>query len=268
MLILSHGNYLTRNDTLSVSNVNLSIEPNLEDFWSMESIGINDNPVNTDDEKAMIKFKESLKRENGRYQVTWPWKDDTSELMENRGLAFGRLKSLVNKIQKQPDLMQRYNDVIQDQLDKGIIERVERATCDGIRHYIPHNVIITPQKSTSKLRVVYYASAKVRKDNKSLNECLYRGPVLLRDLVGMILRFRMPKVGIVSDIEKAFLQIELQPSDRDVTRFLWFKNYQEPKIDESHIQEFRFCRVPFGVISSPFLLSATIESHLDSSETH
>ena len=107
----------------------------------------------------------------------------------------------------------------------------------------------------------------MRKDNKNLNECLYRGPVLLRDLVGMILRFRIPKVGIVSDIEKAFLQIELQPSDRDVTRFLWFKNYQEQKIDESHIQELRFCRVPFGVISSPFLLSATIESLLDSSET-
>ena len=64
MLILSHGNYLTRNNSLSGCDVNLPIESNLEDFWSMESIGINDNPVNTDDEKAMIKFKESLKRDN------------------------------------------------------------------------------------------------------------------------------------------------------------------------------------------------------------
>ena len=160
--------------------------------------------------------------------------------------------------------MQRYYDVTQDQLDKGIIERVERATCDVIRHYIPHHVIIAPQKATTKLRVVYDASAKVRKANKSLNECLYRGPVLLYDLVDMILRFRIPKVGIVSYIEKAFLQIELQPSDRDVRRFIWFKNYQGPKIDESHIQELRFCRVLFGIILSLFLLSATIESHLDS----
>ena len=36
----------------------------------------------------------------------------------------------------------------------------------------------------------------------------------------MILRFRIPKIGMNSDIEKAFLQVELQLSERDVTRFL------------------------------------------------
>ncbi len=66
-----------------------------------------DEPENTDDEIAMQKFQDTLKRQNGRYQVTWPWKDDIPDLPENRGLAMGRLKSLVNKIQKQPDLMKR-----------------------------------------------------------------------------------------------------------------------------------------------------------------
>ena len=77
------------------------------------------------------------------------------------------------------------------------------------------------------------------------------------------MHFRLHEIGIVSDIEKAFLRVGLQPSQRDATRFLWFKDYKEPIVDERHIQEYRFCRVPFGAISSPFLLGATIESHLD-----
>lgn len=59
----------------------------------------------------------------------------------------------------------------------------------------------------------------------------------------------------------------LQRTERDVTRFLWLMDLQRPYLTEENIQEFRFCRVPFRVISSPFLLGATIESHLDSYHT-
>ena len=51
--------------------------------------------------------------------------------------------------------------------------------------------------------------------------CLYRGPVLLEDLSGILLRFRLHKIAIIADIEKAFLQIGLQEKDGDVTLFLW-----------------------------------------------
>ncbi|GFV00143.1 integrase catalytic domain-containing protein [Trichonephila clavipes] len=67
-------------------------------------------------------------------------------------------------------------------------------------------------------------------------------------------------VGIIeklflADVEKAFLQISLAPKDRDVVRFL---------IDdgENGVQVYRFNRVLFGVNASPFLLAATIKTHI------
>ena len=153
--------------------------------------------------------------------------------------------------------------IIKDQLDKGIIEKVESTYTDNMKHYLPHREVINPHKPTTKLCVVYDASSKAKKDYKSLNECLYRGPVMLKDLCGLLMRFWLHQIAMVADIEKAFLQIGLQSNQRDVTRFIWMKDYEEARADDDNIQEYRFCRVPFGIISSPFLLGATIESHLE-----
>ena len=71
---------------------------------------------------------------------------------------------------------------------------------------------------------MFDASAKASPEEKSLNECLYRGPVLLPDLCHILIRMRVGKIAIVSDIEKAFLQVGLQETEKDVTRFLWFRD--------------------------------------------
>ena len=72
----------------------------------------------------------------------------------------------------------------------------------------------------------------------------------------------MKKIGLVSDIEKAFLQVGLHEADRDVTRFLWLKDTQI-LVSKENLVVCRFKRLPFGIISSPFLLRATIKHHLE-----
>ena len=163
---------------------------------------------------------------------------------------------------KVPTLFEQYDAILREQLNREIIAKVTDESVEGsVKHYIPHHPLITPLKATTKVRVVYDASAKTRPSNKSLNECLYRGPVILPSLFGMLLRFRLSPIGITSDIEKAFLNIGLQISDRDATRFLWLKDTTN-KTTTNSVQTFRFCRIPFGVVSSPFLLGATITYHL------
>ena len=68
---------------------------------------------------------------------------------------------------------------MKQQLESGVIEKVaELESADKI-HYLPHLAVVRQDAVTTKLRVVYDASAKV--DNgkgASLNDCLHVGPSL------------------------------------------------------------------------------------------
>ena len=98
----------------------------------------------------------------------------------------------------------------------------------------------------------------------SLNECLHRGPIALPNMCGVLIRFRLYLIAVLADIEKAFLQIGVQEQDRNVMRFLWYADPTRPEKVEGNLSTYRFCRVPFGLICSPFLLEGTLRFHLGS----
>ena len=88
--------------------------------------------------------------------MSWPWKKPDPSLPENYQLAVGRLKSTINKQKRNPALLERYTAVIQEQFERGIIEKVHNDCMqDGVKHFIPHYAIVAPIKSTTKVRVVY-----------------------------------------------------------------------------------------------------------------
>ena len=154
--------------------------------------------------------------------------------------------------------------LIQDQLQLGFIEKVpDSQSHTGVLHYIPHLPVFKQDSATTKMRIVYDASAKRSDNSLSLNGCLHAGPNLLQGLTGILLKFRVHPIAFVADIEKAFLQIELNAADRDATRFLWLKDVTQSARDLTNVEVFRFCRVLFGAAPSPFLLGATIHHHLD-----
>ena len=64
----------------------------------------------------------------------------------------------------------------------------------------------------------------------------------------------------MGDIEKAFLNIEIHPEDRDSLRFLWVSNIHDK---EPQIKVCRYRTVVFAISSSPFLLNTVIRHHLN-----
>ncbi|MCP4460697.1 MAG: DUF1759 domain-containing protein [Cytophagales bacterium] len=103
--------------------------PDISEFWSLESIGIKDDPERKDDEIAMHQFMDTVFFEDGRYVVSWPWKVAPEKLNDNYALAIGRFRSLAKRLQADKPLQQKYIKIIKEQEENGIIELVDTRVC-------------------------------------------------------------------------------------------------------------------------------------------
>ena len=187
-----------------------------------------------------------------------PWKEFHQPLPHNYDLSLKRLKRLLQRLRRDPRILEEYSAIIQDQLDKGVIEIVKEINSHSGRvHYLAHHAVVRQDKETTKVRIVYDASA--RSQGPSLNDCLHTGPKFNQKILEILLRFRCYPVAWIANIEKAFLMISMSPKDRDALRFLWVDN---PLTTSPNIITYRFARVVFGVSSSPYLLNSTIQHHL------
>ena len=104
-----------------------------------------------------------------------------------------------------------------------------------------------------KHRVVYDASAQTT--GPSLSECLNTGPKFDQKILDILTRFRVHRVAVTADVEKAFLMISVAAKDLEFLRFLLIV---DPVQEEPRVIVYRSTRVFFGVTATPFLLNATI----------
>lgn len=89
-----------------------------------------------------------------------------------------------------------------------------------------------------------------------MHDALENGPTFLPLLWGILLRFRIGKVGVVGDLEKAFLQLSPFEEYRNVKCFLWLN-------PQGEIEVYGYRKVFFGAKSSPFLLEVVLNQHLE-----
>ena len=75
----------------------------------------------------------------------------------------------------------------------------------------------------------------------------------------VLLRFRLRKITLIGDLEKAFLNVEIRPEQRDLLRFLWIK---DPFSSSPEEVVYRFTSLVFGLVCCPFILNAVLRNHL------
>ena len=180
-------------------------------------------------------------------------------ISDNYALYESRLYSIIKRLKRDPVTLQEYDSILKKQESEGIIEESpEKFKPAGTVHYLPHHPVIRTDKSTSRVRIVYDASAK--RDGPSLNDCLETGLNTLPQIIDILLRFRLNKIALISDIKQAFLNVSIPESDRDFLRFLWVNDIN------SNETEIIIRRFAFGTTASQFLLASAISKHLSQYE--
>ena len=235
-------------------SVNFVQNSDLSEFYEMETLGVRAptcscpvNAISKEDKEALEMMASSCHKDGDRYVVGLPWKGDPSALPDNYPLAEKRLQSLERSLAKDPERAELYKKAVNQFIENGWAVPVtedELENEERSKFYLPHFGVYRPEKLSTPLRVVFDPACKY--DGVSLNSLLHKGPNLIGDLYGVLLRFREERVAIVGDIRKMFLQVLLTEEDSHVHRFLWrdLDTSQPPTV-------YRLTRVTFGDKPSP-----------------
>ena len=210
-----------------------------EKLYTLDVLGVEDRGEN-DQLDVYQEFKENITRtDDGRYHVNVPWIPGQTLSNDNLEPSRKRLAKVCKRIEQDEKLKIDYDEIIEKQLESGIIEGAPEEPTGQRVYYMPHKPVVRDEATSTKVRMVLDASAKPSPNVNSVNECMFTGPPLQLLLWDILIRARMAPQLILADIQKAFLQIGLKEEDRDAFRFIYDVNGVE--------NHFRFTRIPFGV---------------------
>ena len=216
-----------------------------EILYSLDILGVEGRSEN-DPSEVHKEFIENIQIDaQGRYEVGIPWIPGNTVTESNEVQS-----RIERKLEKDPALKETYQEIVTDQLNKGIIEKAPEVVTGERVFYLPHKPVCRENASTTKTRMVFDCSARPSPMSNSINDCMYTGPALQPNLWDIMVRARMASNLLTGDLLKV-----LKTCDRDAFRFLFNINGRE--------EHFRFSSLPFGAEANPFVLGATLFYHYD-----
>ncbi|KYN24375.1 hypothetical protein ALC57_04022 [Trachymyrmex cornetzi] len=209
----------------------IDINDQLLKFWELEEY-CNQKPLSNEERQCEEHFLKTYRRDsNGRFVVHIPLKENPNVLGDSYLIARKRLVNLETRLQRVPAVRDQYVAFLQDYNELGHMGHMTKKDShnENIAHYLPHHCVIRTESLTTKVRVIFDASA-VTDNNISLNDIQLVGPALQDDLFAILLRFRLHTYVVSADIEKMFRQVLVTPEQRSLQRILWRSN-AEASID-------------------------------------
>lgn len=230
----------TTTNQVSLQSFNVSVfetlDTTLKHFWEHEELP-KVHHLSPDDMMAEDIYKTTTTRlSSGRFMVAIPFKNQFPLLGDSKRSVLLQFKSLEIRLTRYDVLRNLYHEFMRNYLTAGHMELVPSSERDSpLSYFIPHHSILKHSDSSTKLRVVFNATARTSV-GLSLNESMYTGPKLQPHIQIVLLRSRLWKYVFVADIRKMYRQILVRPSDRNYLRIFW------RFADDSPIEEYRLCR--------------------------
>ncbi|XP_059620611.1 uncharacterized protein LOC132264419, partial [Phlebotomus argentipes] len=228
-----------------------SIDASLKKLCEVEEFPSKHPPTEEHKEVEKLYSETTVRDSTGRYVVHLPLRSTVENLADNKENAKRQFFRLEKRLDKDPQLKVEYSASIQQYLDQGFLEPIPSTGTSENVYYLPHHPVIKASSTTTKVRVVYNASSR-SSTGLSLNDVLKIGPTVQPDVFETLLMFRRHPIALSADIRQMYPQFLLQPEYRDLQRIFWRNSKTEP------LQEYRLTGVCFGVASSPFLATRSL----------
>ena len=157
-----------------------------------------------------------------KWEAGYPWKRNPNDLPNNRQAVLGALISTEKRLKKSEAAAGKYKAQINDMKDRNVCRKLSKeeiAKYNGPIFYIPHHEVYNKSSKSTLVRIVFNSSANSR--GHDLNDYLLKGPGLLNNLLGVLLRFREGHFAMIGDVKKMFHSIKMLMLEQMTHRFLW-----------------------------------------------
>jgi hypothetical protein len=180
----------------------------------------------------------------------------TGKLTTNKAVGDARGVRTLAFIQEKSDLSKRYVTSMRELIDNWceLVDYEALVKSGQLYCELPTHPVVRTDSASTPVRPVMDGSAYDR-GTVPLNKFLQPGPNILPVIQDVLRRFQRFPNFVIGDIKKAFMQVGIRESDRNLLLVRWWEEQEDGSWKTVF---YRFKRLPWGIISAPFVLNAVV----------